>query len=121
MNIRIDDNLSLLSVQQEFHLEFPYLKINFIETIKSRTGTIQKKLLDKSEKTFTEFILEDRENSIIITPELTVSELVKQITNSYRLEIQLCRKSGRIWLETSATDSWTLEMQNKQGEALNFD
>jgi hypothetical protein len=65
--------------------------------------------------------LEDRENSIIITPELTVSELVKQITNSYRLEIQLCRKSGRIWLETSATDSWTLEMQNKQGEALNFD
>ena len=40
--------------------------------------------------------LEDRENSIIITPELTVSELVKQITNSYRLEIQLYRKSGRI-------------------------
>lgn len=64
--------------------------------------------------------LEDRENSIIITPELTVSELVKQITNSYQLEIQLYRKSGRIWLETSATDSWTLEMQNKQGEALNF-
>lgn len=121
MNIRIDDNLSLLSVQQEFHQVFPYLRINFFETVKTRTGFIQKKLLDKSERTFAEFILEDRVNPIVITPELSVSELVKQITESYRLEIQVYRNSGRIWLETSATDSWTLEMQNKQGEALNFD
>jgi hypothetical protein len=31
---------------------------------------------------------------------------------------QVYRKSGKIWLETTVTDSWTLEEQNKQGESL---
>jgi hypothetical protein len=30
--------------------------------------------------------------------------------------MQLFRNSGKIWLETGATDSWSLEDQNKEGE-----
>jgi hypothetical protein len=32
--------------------------------------------------------------------------------------VQVFRKSGKVWLETTVTDGWTLEEQNLQGEAL---
>jgi hypothetical protein len=32
--------------------------------------------------------------------------------------VQVFRQSGRVWLETTRTDDWTLAEQNKQGEEL---
>ena len=34
----------------------------------------------------------------------------------YSLNIQVFRKSADIWLQTSATDHWTLEKQNGKGQ-----
>ena len=34
------------------------------------------------------------------------------------LPSSFCCKSGKIWLETSATDYWTLEQQNEEGKSL---
>jgi hypothetical protein len=36
----------------------------------------------------------------------------------YGIHVQLFRKSGKVWINTSVTSSWTLEEQNKQGEVL---
>jgi hypothetical protein len=36
----------------------------------------------------------------------------------YGLDVSIYRQSGKAWLETSATDSWTLAQQNKMGEEL---
>ncbi len=118
MNIKIDDSLTLLSVQQEFNRIFPYLRINFFQTFKDKSGIVQRKLLEKCIRTFGEFRLNNSDDVIDIIPEMSVSDLEKKFLNEYGLKTQVYRSSGRIWLETNATDSWTLEEQNSQGEAL---
>jgi hypothetical protein len=32
--------------------------------------------------------------------------------------VQVFRKSGNVWLETSATDAWSLKQQNQEGMDL---
>ncbi|MEI8136014.1 MAG: hypothetical protein WCH21_01685 [Bacteroidota bacterium] len=56
--------------------------------------------------------------SITITPNMTVTDLEQNFADVYGLGVQVFRKSGRAWLETTVTDGWTLEEQNKQGAAL---
>ena len=49
---------------------------------------------------------------------MTVNELEQRFSDVYGLGVQVFRKSGNVWLETTVTDGWTLEQQNKQGESL---
>ena len=57
-------------------------------------------------------------NNLTIKPDLTVSQLEQNFKNIYGIGIQVLRKSGNVWLETSFTDGWTLKEQNHQGEIL---
>jgi hypothetical protein len=49
---------------------------------------------------------------------MTVEELEKSFLVKFGLNVQVFRKSGKSWLETTITDKWTLEKQNTQGEEL---
>jgi len=49
---------------------------------------------------------------------MKVSELEKIFLEDYGLNVQVFRNSGRVWLETTMTDDWTLAEQNRQGEEL---
>ena len=49
---------------------------------------------------------------------MTVTELERQFRELYGLHVLVFRKSGKVWLETTVTDGWTLAEQNNQGEAL---
>ena len=55
---------------------------------------------------------------ITITPNMTVVDLEQRFNDVYGLGVEVFRKSGKVWLETTVTDGWTLEEQNLQGEAL---
>jgi hypothetical protein len=56
--------------------------------------------------------------TLTITPQMTVANLEQGFADVYGLSVQVFRKSGKVWLETTVTDNWTLEEQNRQGEAL---
>jgi hypothetical protein len=49
---------------------------------------------------------------------MTVSNLEQKFRDVYGLSVQVFRRSGKAWLETTFTDGWTLEEQNSQGEDL---
>ena len=49
---------------------------------------------------------------------MTVSDLEQKFAELFGLSVQVFRKSANVWLETTVTDGWTLEEQNRQGEAL---
>ncbi len=55
---------------------------------------------------------------LTITPNMTVAELEQNFNDVYGLSVQVFRKSGNVWLETTATDDWTLKSQNEQGQEL---
>lgn len=45
---------------------------------------------------------------------MTVSELEQHFADVYGLSVQVFRKSGEVWLETTTTDNWSLEKQNQE-------
>ncbi|QQR96487.1 MAG: hypothetical protein IPJ93_07810 [Bacteroidota bacterium] len=50
--------------------------------------------------------------------DFSISDFEMLLNDQCRLYAQVFRKSGKIWLETSATDYWTLEQQNEEGKSL---
>ena len=46
---------------------------------------------------------------------MKVNELEKIFKDRFNLAVQVFRKSGNLWLETTMTDNWTLQQQNNHG------
>ena len=117
VNFIIDDDMNVLAVQKDFSEMFPYLRLEFFTEPHYENGTSQKKLIPLS-TTFRDFRKSTGSEAISITPAMTINDLEKNIRSSFGLFIKVYRKSGKAWLETTLTNEWTLEEQNKAGEEL---
>jgi hypothetical protein len=49
---------------------------------------------------------------------MTVIELEKTFEEMLGLSVLVYRKSGKLWLETTMTDNWTLAQQNENGRQI---
>jgi len=58
------------------------------------------------------------EANLTIYGQQKVSEVEQLFQDVYGLSVQVFRKSGTIWLETTATDDWTLNKQNDEAKEL---
>lgn len=118
MKIIINDRRKIFAIQEDFNTMFPYLKLEFFAKPHKIGGPSAKKFMKSSSKTLGECRTIHKKGTITITPKMTVSDLEQNFADTFGLSVQVFRKSGKVWLETTVTDSWTLEEQNRQGEAL---
>jgi hypothetical protein len=118
MQLIIHENQSISAIQAAFSRQFPYLKLEFIAA-PSITGRLTiKNYKDSQNKLLSQFRTVHNSECITVTPEMTVEKLEQQFHNLFGLAVQVFRKSGNVWIETTVTDNWTLQKQNKQGEEL---
>lgn len=118
MKIKINDNRKISAIQEAFGKMFPYLKIEFFSKSHKVGGASSKNIMKHPSKTLNECRTKHSDGVITITPDQTVADLEQNFKNTYGLSVQVFRKSGNAWLETTVTDGWTLEKQNHQGETL---
>lgn len=118
MKITINDQRKIFAIQEEFNTMFPYLKLEFFSKPHKKDGPTAKKFIKHSSETLGECRTNHNSGELVINPAMTVSDLEQRFGDVYGLGVQVFRKSGNSWLETTVTDSWTLEEQNKQGEDL---
>jgi hypothetical protein len=118
MNIHINDHRKIFSIQDEFSSLFPYLRMEFSDRMRSKEKVISVDHARLSNRTVGEIRTQHNQGDILITPFMKVLDLEQCFKNVYGLTVQIFRKSGRVWLETTLTDAWTLEEQNRQGEML---
>ncbi len=118
MKITINDHRKILAIQEEFNTVFPYLKLEFFSKPHKPGGASVKKFIKHTSKTLGECRVIHNKGEITITPHMTVAELEQSFQDVYGLGVEVFRQSGKVWLETTVTDGWTLEEQNLQGEAL---
>lgn len=118
MKITINDHRKIFAIQKEFTELFPYLKLEFFSKPHRQGGASSKELIKHPAKTLGECRTFHNAGTVSITPTMTVSNLEQNFQDVYGLSVQVFRKSGSAWLETTATDDWTLEKQNKEGEEL---
>ncbi len=118
MKITINDTRKIFAIKEEFNTFFPYLKLEFFSKPNKRGGISSIKLVKHNSTTLGECRTIHNVGKITITPNMTVADLEQSFSDIYGLGIRIFRKSGKVWLETTVTDGWTLEEQNRQGEAL---
>lgn len=120
MEIKISADTKFNEVQDKFATEFPYLKVEFYKEKYSENEVSTKDRIS-SEKLISEQVKSFKPNTIDITSTETVAEVEKEFYEKFGITMQVSRKSGRIWIETSKTDDRTLESQNELGKTMSTD
>ena len=116
MKIKISSDRKIFEIQEEFNTAFPYLKLEFFKKTHNSKESSPKRWMKPSSKTLSEY--KKITDNIDIEPHMTVAFIEDEFKKKYGLGVQVFRKSGKVWLETTFTDGWTLEEQNSQGETL---
>lgn len=114
----IDNRQHVTGIQKQFSNEFPFLKIEFFkEPATDKKGIAKNRMYLSTEEPSTLKKINAPVN-IQLSKNMTVVELEKLFETEAGLFVQVFRKSGNVWLETTATDDWTLNEQNEQGKNL---
>jgi hypothetical protein len=116
MTIDIRKNKTIADVQDKFSELYPFLKLDFYRKSNGRLGSMIRQKLIKT------ILLNNagngREGVMEIADSMTVGQLEKSFSDRFGMIVQVSRKSGTLWLETTMTDSWTLRQQNEHGREL---
>jgi hypothetical protein len=118
MIIHIDDKKSIKSLQKEFSDAYPYLKIEFFNKPHRQGAGSEKRFMKDANSTIGKSRLQHNNGKLVIDGDMTVSAIEKMFAENYGLYVQVFRRSGKLWLETTVTDSWTIKYQNEQGKEL---
>ncbi len=117
--MKLTSKSTVQNIFDQFNAQFPYLQLEFYD---HENSSIVKSNHLISHSTLLEDLNPDLMESVFsIKPEMTVSEFEKMMKDKYQLNVQVFRKSSDIWLQTSATDHWTLEKQNGKGQRSTID
>lgn len=121
MIIHIADHLTISDIQRAFSGRFPFLKLEFFSKPHQNGKGSEKKYMRAQDSSLKDLRRIHSNGDLLINEEMTVGALENLFQENFGLYVQVFRRSGRLWLETTATDSWTLKTQNEQGQELSID
>ena len=118
IEIPYQGSMSLLTLKGAFSVHFPYLKWEFFYTHHEKQEGSPKKEMVTTNLRMEQLNPSIQGGILQFHSETTVHELEEMIWQQCGIDVQVFRKSGTIWLETTVTDQWTLAFQNEQGKEL---
>lgn len=121
MQLTIAPNRKIGDIQKDFNSMFPFLKIEFFNNRSVAATKFSAKQIIPSNKTIGDTQRAIADGTLEIDENMKVQDLEKQFHDQFSLAVQVFRKSGPVWLETTMTDNWTLSQQNKHGSELSVE
>ena len=121
MNLRIAPNRLISDLQKEFNNAFPFLKIEFFQNRNKQLPAFTFRQMIPQNKQIVEGQTAIIDGDIEVSPGMKVKDLEKIFKDQFLLAVQVFRRSGNLWLETTMTDEWTLEQQNEHGREISTD
>ena len=118
MKIEIASSRLVSEIQKEFSDQFPFLKIEFFRSSTPRMSKWNAANRVSPTLTISKCQVQRKEGDIHFTEETKVEELERLFQKDFNLNVQVFRRSGNIWLETTMTDKWTLKQQNDHGKEI---
>ena len=112
MELRIENETSVSDLQKQFNTYFPYLQLEFFTAMKI-SGKPQKTVRVSPNQLIGLLPGIYQPVQLSVNGETTVGDLLKRFKD-IGLNAQVSRRSGNLWIETTFTDDWTLERQNKE-------
>ncbi len=111
MNLEILMEKTISEIQKDFSNAYPYLRIDFYRN----SGNHKDKLLQSMRL---KSVGLKHQGDLDLWDSMTVGKLEQAFKEDFGLNVQVSRRSGIIWLETTMTDGWTLKQQNDHGREL---
>jgi hypothetical protein len=119
MHLAVKGERFISEVQKDFSLAYPFLKIEFFKNGHARKERYSfEKLIPHHLQVKDAWFVNKNEGELEFTNETTVLDLEKTLMDQFGLSVQVFRKSGNLWLETTITDNWTLKQQNDHGREI---
>lgn len=118
MTLHIKTDGMIGDIQNEFNSYFPFLWIEFFRLPHSK-----KELSPKNDKInrfspVNQLVKGDNARIVELNEKMTIRQFEALMAEQAGLNVQVLRKSGRVWIETSFTDDWSLEQQNEEGRVM---
>jgi hypothetical protein len=116
MEIYISEDATVATLQHEFQEAYPYLKLEFYRQPHAAGQPCPAK-----DKLLPDMPIEDIRMMhtfgwIDISHNRTAAALEEDFSRLYGLNVQIMRKSGDLWLQTTTTDNCTLGQMNEEGK-----
>lgn len=115
MKLQINKETKIKDIQKSFSAHYPYLKIEFYKQPHSEAELSSKKDRILPVRTIGEVSKIRTAKTVDVNPDRTVADLESAFYKKFGIAIQVARRTGNIWIQTSLSDSRTLGMQNEQG------
>lgn len=116
--MKITNERKLKELQKEFNRIYPYLNIQFY----SKPHVVGESSSDADQLDNELTIGKVRDKNTVgfmnLDGRLSVGEFEKMFEMTFGLNVQVYRKARDKWLQTWATDVWTLAEQNHRGQIL---
>jgi len=117
--IELDNEMiQLKSIKSEFSAKFPHLKIEFFDKSHDEGKASPSYAIYDDNLTLRDIRSEGKVGTMNIHGNLKTSSLEKMFEEEYGIHIQVLRKSGRVWLQTTTTDDWTLSEQEAEASGI---
>ncbi|HEY8916582.1 MAG TPA: hypothetical protein VIM87_09095 [Chitinophaga sp.] len=116
MEIYISEDATIATLQHEFREAYPYLKLECYRQPHSegQACAVADKLPPATP--IEEIRMMHNFGWLDISHHRTAAAVELDFFRKYGLSVQILRKSGDLWLQTTATDNWTLGQMNEEGK-----
>jgi len=119
MLLKIEETSTIDKINESLHDKFPYLKLVFFNEDSSDAIPSAKNRITELYKPLSVLFKKMRNAHINVNGNLQVRTLEQKIYLLTGIQVQIFRRSGKVWLETLTTDSKTLsELSRMATESL---
>ena len=112
--MKIYQQQTLREIQVAFHERFPNLKIEFFDGAHAAGEGSPAQQMLRTNQTIKEAAVPFEAKNLSFDENQTVKNFEQKLYEKFGLNVQVFRKSGNAWLQTTSTDHWTLARQNQR-------
>jgi hypothetical protein len=117
----INGTRTVQNLQDDFHAVYPDLKISFFHHSHDAGVPSEKSDAVSPETSLADIRSLENDGAVSIDPSVTVEEFEGAMRDHFGLSVQVFRRSGSQWIQTTITDHWTLGHQEEDGhESIEF-
>jgi sporulation-control protein spo0M len=109
-SMTVNPNTTVNELMCQFAEHFPFLRLALYEGMGNK----------KRAASENEYVLKFGTNSVevIFESSTKVRDFIDYLEKLLGWKVQILRSSGKLYIETSVTDQWTLDRQNQEGAEL---
>jgi hypothetical protein len=116
MDIYISEEAVVADIQKKFREFYPNLQLAFFRNPHARGACSPKEEMVPPDTPIDKIRMVHGFGWLDISSGRVAAAVEHDFSAIFGLSVQILRKSGNLWLETTSTDSWTLEELNTSGQ-----